>query len=480
MKNLDKEVITPYQEFFSLEKKMNMFSLKYKEVYYWQLVRFGLLKKITTKNLEVANSNTSRNYKKEILGACKEAARMRKILAQVQNVDIIRIRPCVTITNDGKLDDHQYDYIPLEDKYKILDLYALGDYGIVPECVKFDMAPAEEKIIFWKIKRKVLKINYRVDDKQHGILKKFLDNINRIYEVNFQIEELEKEIQYVVNCHIRYKNYYLKFFKQTTPKMIMVYPHYDEHMFAANAAAKEIGITIIEMQHGRINAHEAYWYEDDGIEGKLLPDYFFVYGEWWKEQIKLPKFSLPVVVGNPYLEKQLKLYPQTDNNDHKVLAVFSNPQNGKELSKFIYSMKDYFVENDIEILYKLHPNERKVWRKEYSYLLEMQNAQIIDDNTSVYKVLSCACAAVGINSTVFYEALAYHGIKLFIYMMGEYEAMKPLLENGMAKGIKNREELIYYISDMDSNDKTNGSNEIELWRKNASANIIQKMSELMK
>ena len=106
--------------------------------------------------------------------------------------------------------------------------------------------------------------------------------------------------------------------------------------------------------------------------------------------------------------------------------------------------------------------------------------QIIDDNTSVYNVLSCACAAVGINSTVFYEALAYHGIKLFIYMMGEYEAMKPLLENGMAKGIKNREELIYYISDMDSNDKTNGSNEIELWRKNASANIIQKMSELMK
>ena len=475
MNNLEK-VVTPYQEFFSLEKKMDMFSLKYKEVYYWQLIRFGLLKKITIRNLDVAGSNMSRNYKKEILGACKEAARMRRRLAQVQNVDIIRIRPCVTITNDGKLDDHQYDYVPLEDTYKILDLYALGDYGIVPECVKFDMASAEEKIIFWKIKRKALKMNHHVDDKQRNILKKFLDDINRIYEVDFQIEKLEREIQYVVSCHIRYKECYLEIFNKVKPKIVMGYPHYDEHMFAANAAAKELGIITIEMQHGRINAHEAYWYEDDKKEGKLLPDYFFVYGEWWKEQIKLPKFSLPVVVGNPYLEKQLELYPKTDVG--KIIAVFSNSQTGKELSRLIYDMRDFFYKENISIIYKLHPNEKGIWKKEYSCLLEMEKLDIVDDDTSIYEIMSNVSAIIGINSTVFYEALAYKGIPIYIYMKGNYEAMKPLLDNGMVKGIKDKNELMYDL--LNSTIKEEDNQIIgALWKRNAVFNIQQKIRELL-
>ena len=480
MKKSSGEIKTPYKDFFLLEKKMNMFSLKYKGVYYWQLVRFGLLKKITIKDTQVINQRADRNYMKEIVGACKETARMKKKLAQTEEVDIIRIRPCVTLANDGRLDDHQYDYVPLEDKYKILDLYALGDYMTVPQCVKFDMAPAEKKIILWKIKRKVLKINCNIGDEQHSILKKFLSDINQIYGTDFQIESLERDIQYIVNCHIRYKKYYLKIFNQLNPKIIMEYPHYDEHMFAANAAARELGIKVIEIQHGRINAHEAYWYEDDSKEGKLLPDYFFVYGKWWKEQIKLPDFSVPVVVGNPYLERQTELYSKIKNGNQKVLAVFSNPQNGKELSKFVYSLKDYFSDNNIKILYKLHPNERQGWKEEYPYLLEMQNVKIIDDNTSVYEILSNACIALGINSTVFYEALAYQGLQLFIYMSGEYEGMKPLLETGMARGITTREEFIDSVGGSNLTSKDNNVIDIELWRKNAAENVMERISELMR
>ena len=48
-----REVKTPYYDFFRIEKEMNLFSLKYKEVYYWQLLRMGLLKKITVKDLNI-------------------------------------------------------------------------------------------------------------------------------------------------------------------------------------------------------------------------------------------------------------------------------------------------------------------------------------------------------------------------------------------------------------------------------------------
>ena len=74
----NEKVETPYKDFFMLEKNMNLFSLTYKNVHYWQLVRFGLLKGITTINSHVVNQNINRSFKDEILGAIKEASRIRK------------------------------------------------------------------------------------------------------------------------------------------------------------------------------------------------------------------------------------------------------------------------------------------------------------------------------------------------------------------------------------------------------------------
>ena len=58
-----REVKTPYYDFFRIEKEMNLFSLKYKEVYYWQLLRMGLLKKITVKDLHIISADKNRNFK---------------------------------------------------------------------------------------------------------------------------------------------------------------------------------------------------------------------------------------------------------------------------------------------------------------------------------------------------------------------------------------------------------------------------------
>ncbi len=468
-------VKTPYYEFYKLEKEMNLFAMQYQGENYWQLIRFGLLKKITINNISVANKIQNRSIKEEIRGVYKDSKRTIERYKRVSKVDLIRIRPEVTLSNEGKLADHQYDYIELDETIKIMDVYALGKYTDVSKFAEYTLSPAEYRLTLWKIKRKLFGVR-RLDKSQKKKIEIFLNTINDIYDTSFDINSLEHNIQYSVASHKIYRDFYKKIFEKTCPEIIMVYPHYDEHMFSAIDAARSMGIKSIEIQHGRINAHEGYWYEDQRKEGKVLPDYFFSYGKWWIEQTKLPRFCKSISVGNIYLQTQIKEYKQAKNKN--VIAVFSNPQNGKALSKLIYESNDVFLKNGITVLYKLHPNENKLWKKEYPYLSKMKNVQVIDDGTSVYKILSKCEFALGVNSTVFFEATAYEGIKLIIYKNGDYLAMQPLLDIGLAKGVSDKDELKKVVNEWHSDTKLLCTG-IDLWERNAKNNLFYQINEIL-
>ncbi len=254
-------ITSPYYDFFILEKKKGLFELKFQNINYWQLVRMQLLKGITIKKLYVVNNFQNRSIKKEILDTFFQSIKMKRCINGLKRVDLIRIRPCVSLTKNDQLDDHQYDYFNLNPDISTTDLYALGNYVSMPNVAKNNMSIAEFKVILWKIKRKILG-DKGLEVSQKLLLQEFFEEINKIYDTTFTFEQLESDIQYAVATHKIYKKEYLKIFSQTKPKAIMVYPHYDEHMFAAVAVAKMQGISSIEMQHGRINSHEAYWYEE--------------------------------------------------------------------------------------------------------------------------------------------------------------------------------------------------------------------------
>lgn len=471
-------LITPYYEFFKLEKEMKLFALQHRGVNYWQLARFGLLKKITINKTRVINvSKSSRVIKKEILGAFRDSKRMNQSARQIEKADLIKIRPEIRFSDKGELDDYQYDFIKFDEAIKTIDLYALGDYIDVPQCAEYTMSPAEYKVVAWKIKRSIFGEN-SIDKEQKNVLNIFLDKINVIYNTKFEIKNLERDIQYLIASHIRYKKYYEELFEKISPKAIMVYPHYDEHMFSAIAAARKCGIKSIEMQHGRINAHEAYWYEDQSTEGKLLPDYFFSYGKWWIAQTNLPEFCRTVSVGNAYLQTQIETYAQENSSSH-IIIVFSNPQNGKDLSELIYQVSDEIESMGMKVIYKLHPNEVKLWKTEYPCLNKMRNITVIENRVSIYELLSKAEFAIGVNSTVFFEATAYKGIKLIIYKSGDYFAMKPLLDSGIAKGVMNAEELKKVLVNWKIAENFDTTN-FDLWENNAKYKIVSELEKVIK
>ena len=294
-------------------------------------------------------------------------------------------------------------------------------------------------------------------------MKEFLEKINAEYKIDISMNYLEKEIQYAVKSHRLYLQYYYKIFNRTLPKIVLVYPHYDEHMFSAVAAAKKLGIKTIEVQHGRINIHDAYWYKEKSEKGKILPDYFFVYGEWWVKYISMPKIVNICISGNTYLDYQMRKLP-TVKKEKRIISVFSGLQTGVALSNFICRCVDMLDNKNIEIWYKLHPNEFKIWQEAYPVLAEQNKIKIFTNEKSIYEIINCSDFILGINSTVIFEAVAFKNKKIFVLDAEGVESVGPLLESGVVHKFKTINELKKLI---DNEKIENGSDCLHLWKENA-------------
>lgn len=431
----------PYMDFCKLEKEMNLFELQIDSVYYWQLIRVYILKKITKHRQSTIDLSLKTPYLRRLRGNIVNALRQKKKSSHMQETDILTIRPHVAYPVDKNTKDREFDYASLKKSYRVTDIYVLGEYSIYNVNDFFDFSIPELSVIFWQIKRKLLG-SKRIDLMHEKCIRSFINKINERYNCEISYADIEKNIDYRIHVFNKYKKYIKKVLVKTKPKLILVSTYYDDHIFPFFDMAKELGITTAELQHGIINSHEAYWYEDTSSIGKYLPDYLFTYGTWWNENIKMPDCVKVQAVGYPFLETQIN-YKKGSHSF--VLAVFSGPQTGVVLSTFIVENISLLRKNGIHVIYKLHPVECSVWKREYPWLADCKEIQIVEDKANVYEVLNHADMALAVNSTVLFEATSYPNMKIGVYNKEYIGPMLPLIDCGAAMEISSIEELIDYI-----------------------------------
>lgn len=468
----------PFMQFFELEKKYQLFDLEFHGTAFWQLVRVNILKSIKLYGSSVPNKKPERNYFLLIKGTFMESIRQKHRITSIPQARLLRIRPCITVNKNGAPEDHQYDYLKLPEEVKTLDLYALGDYTSVHECAQYNMAVPEMALIIWKIRRKLWN-PMKLGEDQRRTLISFINEVNQIYQTELCLSQIEYLIFYCIKSFSLYVKWYHRIYQQSCPKAILVYPHYDEHMFSAVSAARRLGIKSIEIQHGRINSHEAYYYSDNTNTGKYSTDYFFVYGQWWEKQIRMPVQTKILVTGNVYLETQAKKYQPIKNTIKEILA-FSGPETGAELSQFIMNCMPYIRNSNRKVVFKLHPNECQIWRKAYPWLIAEDRLQIIEDRTkSIFELLATADYIIGINSTTLFEATLYSGKKIFVLNRCDIAAMEPLIRLGAAQCVNTEQEFCEAISDTsDISLQGNKAFRSLLWEPDASEKTVQALLEI--
>lgn len=201
--------------------------------------------------------------------------------------------------------------------------------------------------------------------------------------------------------------YYTKWFRYSKPKFLIVECFYDMKMQAIYAA-KNLGITVIELQHGMIHKGNFAYYCRKNFSVNPYPDWLFGYGEMSKEEIKNGKIyeeDKIIPVGNYYLtimeerkEINKKLFYDKYSRilGKKIIVVASQITVDRKLyeitNKIARKLKDFAVIFVPRIIEKYHKSNEKV-----GFYLE--------DKLDIYQLMQNADVMINVHSTCAVESL---------------------------------------------------------------------------
>lgn len=259
------------------------------------------------------------------------------------------------------------------------------------------------------------------------------ERLNEQFETDIDLYSLAIESihsrKYVLPLYERLLNH-------LNPDLVVVVVSYGRESLIE--ACKEVGISVVELQHGIIHkGHLGYHYPDNRVK-RTFPDYLLVWGEFWKRQASFPvSHDRIITVGYPYLEQTLNKYNNIQSKDQ--LLFISQGNVGEVLSKFAVELSNN-TDMTYDVVYKLHPGEYARWKGEYPWLID-SNIKIVDKvHPPLYQLFAESSAQIGVSSTALYEGLAF-GLETFVYECSGAEAMQHLIDEGVASLVSSVQEL---------------------------------------
>lgn len=428
--------------FFSLEEKYN---LNYREIqgcYAWQLVRMYLYYDITrrTGTFGAPQQKTLSVYDK-----------IKSFTPFFKN----------TLLSNPFKGNYQKDILIFDHPRKVLfegefrDIYSYFLIDLIKDNYSFEVLEAPYLNKHFTVKKDYVKYTDRIQLGSYLYKKRnsinFTDSeLELINNVKKDLEEkfnLNINLEWILTMHILNFQYdyrkYLELFLKRKPKMIFVVVAYENQ--AVVKAAKDLNITVCELQHGTItDYHLGYSYplktRRDG-EIAYFPDKILTFGDYWINDETCPITSDNIVpIGFPYFEVQSKDFTNTDSKANQVLFI-SQGVIGKYLSKIAYEFASEM--SDFEIIYKLHPGEYETWRQIYPELVnDLDNFKVIDNSeTPLYQLFADSNYQVGAFSTAIYEGLMFN-CKTFILNVPGIEYLSDLIDKGYVCKIDDVKDLI--------------------------------------
>lgn len=414
-----------------IENQENLFRKKIEEIYFWKIIRFSLFGEIGIKSklMEKAHDeriNKIKKSRKLFLGAIENFFKNNNSKKKI----IIFESDAYFKENKKILSKFYFNLIEKLKKEKV-DFEVIYPLFLEKEYRLEKKSYAEEnyKYIFFKIigfiKNKFNFFKFSLENKKYlNKLKKYLEKETGISNLEILSEKNLRKI--LINFECEYK-YYTSFFKVKQPEKIYIICSYGKE--ALIAAAQELNIEVIEIQHGVMTKyHVGYNFPD--IKIPYFPDKLLLWGEYWKANVDLPKNVKIELYSYPYLKRQYEKYKNIEKNLNQVIFI-SQGTIGKKISE---KAVEFAKENpQLKVVYRLHPGEFLRWKKEYIDLYENRNLEnlVISDNNekNLYEYLFESEYLIGVYSTVIYEALNLE-LKVGVINLFGIEYVEQLIKEG--------------------------------------------------
>jgi hypothetical protein len=281
----------------------------------------------------------------------------------------------------------------------------------------------------------------------------------------------------ILNERGYFRSYYRFILRRIKPKVIVLVCYYDYRMMVLCETAKELGIPVIELQHGVIGKEHISYNFFSKRKLKSFPDYIFTFSREDRETVRFPLSTSRIyAVGYPEMEHKIRKYEKLRLKARKKKKILFISQSIREIFEYAAELSKRIDLGQYEIIVKLHPREFGNWRKEFGNILKDATVTIIDNlDRDIYFYLAQADYVVGIFSTVMLEATMFD-TNIIIIKKASYTYMKKLYENDMAVLIDSVEELQRIVVD---NISTSNS-EKTYFEKNSISNMKTAIREIMR
>jgi len=230
-----------------------------------------------------------------------------------------------------------------------------------------------------------------------------LDEINRKYE-------LRVRYRWAVASFLRMRRVFRRLFMRWQPRCVFFSAaYYGVLSQPAIAAAAQLGIPTVELQHGFISdEHEAYMVHRQ-LDRAAFPDYLFCYGDYVKQYFGARNHYIPVsrvhTVGSGYIEYIRDEY-ECDEALRDCLAQFDRSVTVSSIltaeEEIIELMCDA-ARRDPRILYVFVPRE---WEKDYAGMGFPPNVKLFR-NLDFYRIAKFTDFHSTVSSTCALEAPAF-------------------------------------------------------------------------
>ncbi|QQS88666.1 capsular biosynthesis protein [Fusobacterium canifelinum] len=436
------------------ENKENLFSRKIRGVYFYKLIRVGLYNKILNIILGTKNAQDSMKNQTVVFNFLKT------YISNLFNKDKKTFNILLFDTGRVFYNEGQKSSIYMFDIIKNLknknESFRIIYPWIAPNENRIFEAPPALKYflqyIFLTLKFKLnQKLNFQKFDTAEN---KLIENCNKelcnLLEINpnlplFDKTEIMREIE---KFKIQY-NYYYSYFKKKNIKEIYIICAYGKE--GVVAAAKDLNIKAIEIQHGTITKYHLAYHYPTNQKIPYFPKYFYSFGKYWEEIVTFPKGTKLRVYGFPYLQNQLIKYKDVPEEKDQILFI----SQGHVGEKLLYKAIGFAQKNkNKKIVYRLHPGELRYSIRNYINILEkytLNNFILEDCKEDLYKLIKESEYIFAVSSTAIYEALAL-GKDVGIINLPSYEEVIDLIRQSYVDFYEEKDINEIYISHFKNTD----------------------------
>lgn len=316
---------------WDFERENRLLDLEIQGIFIWQVIRFEVFSKLSKETgvFDQAHStiNSFTDKLQKIPKLIVNAVLMNPLIGNYTREFLIYDH-ARKITVDGKNIDIYTHYFIKKQKelsFDVIETQYLLDH--ITSDVQKNRKYRDHEMLTVLAKGKFLPVKLTSDEKQK------IKDLDQRFCNYFNVTTIDI-YSLVANQLNKFKhkyNYNTRLLKKRKPKSIYIVVSYGN--LPLIAAAKDLGIEVIEFQHGVITQyHFAYNFGEPSKNLKYFPDKLLTFGKYWANTEGFPKQTIVEVSGFPYLNQQLKKYEGVSKRENQVLFL-SQGTIGKELSR---------------------------------------------------------------------------------------------------------------------------------------------------